>query len=159
MRSDLSSTAFDITPLLLRTATPRTPHQSIQGGYDDAMAVWTVKVGNTWKPIVEAGDDFVMEISTKTKVRQEADDEIISTDPERLSRGMAHGLPELLTKTDVQQERDDEWAPLTGLLELATKTAVEQERDDEISSSGRILELETKTEAEVEQDDETRSIL
>lgn len=147
------------TPLLLRNATPRLSHQAIPGSYDETMAVWAIGGGHARQPIVEAGDLDLLEISTKTKVEQEADDESLPR-LSHASRPMSHELPELLTKTDIQQESDDEISASTALTEIETKTRIQQERDDDGESPmNLLLELETKTEAEIEHDDQTRPVL
>lgn len=154
-------------PLLFRNAVRRSAGPEIPGHYDPAMGVWVVDGPSGYVPIVEADDALLLEIETKTKVREEADDDArFGEAPHRRSAWLA----EIQTKTEVQQESDDElpqphrphraWQSALA-AELLTKTDVQQESDDQIeperiaSYGRRLLELETKTHAEVEQDDQT----
>lgn len=122
-------------PLLFRSATPRIEGVGIPGQYDPEFAMWVIGTEQTRKPIIWASDIDLLEITTKTKVTQETDDEAINA----LEGGRS---------TSVH-----------GLLELLTKTHVNQESDDTISAAASLLELETKTEADVEHDDDSHPVL
>ncbi|MEZ8131493.1 hypothetical protein [Enterovibrio norvegicus] len=69
----------------------------------------------TKKPLIDFAD--LAELSTKTKVKVEEDDE-------------SPYLLEVMTKTNVDIERDDTDLKLNHLNELMTKTDVIQESDD-----------------------------
>lgn len=81
-------------PLLMRQARDRTSHPPLPGGYDEDARMWLINRPDGPKPAATIGTDAV-EILTKTRVRQEADDEEFS-------------LLEIVTKTDIQQEADDQ---------------------------------------------------
>jgi len=112
----------------------------IPGSYDPAIAVWAVREGNFVRPIIELTEKELLEVTTKTRVRQEADDEgsrlfqMEGIGPEASGSRRhveASCLLEVVTKTLVQQESDDQLAAMTGLLELETKTQAEMEHDDD----------------------------
>lgn len=164
-----SETSPGVAPLLFRNAVPRTAGPEIPGAYHPGLGVWAVEGPSGPIPIVEADDSYLLEITTKTKVREESDD-----DNELAGSARARGaiLTEIVTKTAIQLESDDELndpgrlsrgADRIAIAELVTKTDVQQESDDQIQAAGieglrrgrRLLELETKTHAEVEQDDHT----
>lgn len=157
------------TPLLFRTSTARTAVPEMPGAYDPVAQVWTVERGGHRVPIVEAGDEALVEITTKTRVRQEVDDDEIAVEGSASPDRRAHPV-ELLTKTEVQQEGNDEEiavqvlqahrVPNRFLAELVTKTDVQQESDDDMRPVG-LIELETKTAVQQEQDDDDfgRSLL
>lgn len=144
-----------VFPILFRSSTPRTGGPEIPGAYSHARSVWVIGDGAQAIPIVEASDVDLLEITTKTKVDNEVDDDQLVA----LGGRPSTFIPELLTKTDVQQESDDAISASAGLLELETKTAVNQESDDESWPVRHLLELETKTEAEVEHDDDSHPVL
>lgn len=149
-------------PFLFRNATPRISGSDIPGNYDPRMQVWVVQRGGVSLPIVEVGDNELLDLETTTKVRQESEDEDICRGHKSSFVGK-RGLIELTTKTEVQQESDDDLHPggslsthrirCGRLSELATKTDVQQESDDQIESVG-LVELQTKTSTVQEQDDE-----
>lgn len=81
-------------PLLIRDARERTPHPVLAGGYDEHARLWMIESPDGPKPAAATGTD-ALEILTKTRVRQESDDEEFS-------------LLAIVTKTDIQQEADDQ---------------------------------------------------
>ncbi|HEV2567957.1 hypothetical protein [Sphingomonas sp.] len=129
-------------PLLFRHATPRTNHPPLPGSYDPEQNAWVVDGPEGKTPVITLADADLVEITTKTKVNQEADDEVGS-------------LVELETKTEVLHETDDEDSPPTrGLVEITTKTAAKQEQDDESPPNRHSLELETKTASQKQETDD-----
>ncbi len=86
--------------------------------YDFNQSLNVVTVEGKQKILIETNNDDIS-LLTKTKVKQESDDD-------------NHSILELQTKTEVKQERDDE---ANTILELQTKTLVKQERDDESFSN------------------------
>lgn len=145
-------------PLLFRAAMPRVSSPEIPGLYDSELKVWVVEVCGDKKPIVDACDGDIMEITTKTRVRQEADDEAVSDRDLTTQECYSRGIAELVTKTEVQQESDDQIDAL-GLAEMVTNTAIVQERDDYECVARSLVELETKTYADLEHDDQTRMLI
>ena len=162
MRID-SDPAKSAAPLLFRMATPRISSPDIPGAYDPALQVWAIEAGRVKRPIVEVGDAELVEITTKTKVRHEVNDEEITIESCAARVAPLGYLTELVTKTEVQHESDDEeitdqvsgdhFIPRRDLAELVTKTDVQQESDDQIDAIG-LVELDTKTAVQQEQDDE-----
>lgn len=132
-------------PLLFRNATKRTSGDAIPGAYDPSSSVWVVEEGAISRPLVEVATMRVIEITTKTRVLQETDDEddrILQTEGQSndsLRTRLPNGAAEL--------------------MELVTKTMVNQESDDDFVSAAQLLELETKTEAQVEHDDQSDPVL
>lgn len=120
-----------VEPLLFRSATRRIPGSEMPGRYDHDRSVWVVGEPGSLRAIVEADEHALLEITTKTKVTEEVDDE--------------QNVAGLAARPD--------------MLELVTKTMVQQEADDEVPPARFLLELETKTEAQVESDDQTRPVL
>ncbi|WP_322966015.1 hypothetical protein [Sphingomonas fuzhouensis] len=111
-------------PLLIRHACDRTSRGELPGAYDDAARLWLVDGEQGPRPLASSGDLDGLEILTKTRVRQEADDEEFS-------------LLEITTKTAVNQEGDDQKTHAAGLeLQIVTKTDVQQEADDQIGQPG-----------------------
>lgn len=164
-----SETSPGVAPLLFRNAVARTAGTDIPGAYHPGLGVWAVNGPTGPIAIVEADDAYLLEITTKSKVREEGDDE---NELAGSARTRVPILTEIVTKTAIQQESDDELngpgrmsrsADRIAIAELVTKTDVQQESDDQIEAAGmedaqrgrRLLELETKTHAEVEQDDHT----
>ena len=111
-------------PFLFRFAQPRSVDAEMPGHYCDEQKVWVLETVTGERPIIEIDggsliatqsktmtqvetddDDYdnaaMVETSTYTKVRQEADDQDAQS-----------GLLELQTKTEVVQERDDEVDPV-----------------------------------------------
>ncbi len=79
--------------------------------------MWTLDTPHGIAAIIDE-DRSLAELTTKTKVNQEAD---------QLDASMS----ELSTKTFTQVERDDEASfPVVALLEITTKTDAQLERDD-----------------------------
>lgn len=83
--------------------------------YDHNLSLNTVIKNGEKVPFISL-DFHSLELSTKTKVKQEQDDQ--------------HCNLELVTKTKVKAEQDDSSSLL---LEMVTKTFVKQETDDERS--------------------------
>lgn len=128
-------------PFLARFATDRTEENHIPGHYCYEQDVWVVKDKEKHIPIISK---FTLtETVTKTKVRQESDDE------------SSISMLEPATKTGVQLERDDTDLSICHLLELMTKTDTVQERDDEPWNSENWVELATKTFVAVERDEDS----
>ena len=125
-------------PFMFRFAEPRTECDEIPGAYDPASQVWCIQAEELSIPIVEA-DDAALEITTKTKVRQEADDQVGS-------------LMQMRTKTFVTEETDDAQHKRSMLLEITTKTDAQVESDDRPIQAA-LLGISTKTSAHVESDD------
>lgn len=86
--------------------------------YDFNQSLNVVTIDGKKKIFIETNKNDIS-LLTKTKVRQESDDN-------------NHNILELQTKTEVKQERDDESSTI---LELQTKTLLKQERDDESFSN------------------------
>lgn len=136
-------------PLLFRHAKARTASAELPGHYDLVSQVWVIEKDGGFAPVVEATDPTQLETSTVTRVRQEGDDDDLSSDAK-----LCATLLDTSTVTKVRQEAaDDDFStqelfgtiqPFAPLAELATKTEVLQESDDEISASG-LLELETRS--------------
>lgn len=127
-------------PFLARFATERTEGNNIPGRYSYEQDLWVIEEKEKEIPIISK---FILsQTVTKTKVRQESDDE------------SSLSLLELATKTEVQLESDDTDLSMSHLLELMTKTDTVQERDDEGWKTESFLELATKTFVAVERDDE-----
>lgn len=138
-------------PYLFRHATPRVSDIEMPGRYDDDLQLWVLKTDSGFVPIVETSDTNLLDTSTVTKVRQEGDDDDLSSD-ETIGSARRRGyLAELATKTDVQQESDDQISA-SGLMEFETRTLNNQEGIDESFPRG-LLELLTKTASSVEKDD------
>lgn len=111
-------------PLLIRQACDRTSREELPGAYDDEARLWLVDGGRGPRPLASSTDLDGLEILTKTRVRQEADDEEFA-------------LLEITTKTSVNQEGDDQRMNVAGLeMEIVTKTDVQQEADDQIGQPG-----------------------
>lgn len=87
-------------------------NSSLKYEYDVNTCMSMVQLDGKQKPFIEMNSND-LELLTKTKVRQESDDD--------------HFLGELGTKTEVKNERDD---PRDTFLELATKTFTIRERED-----------------------------
>jgi hypothetical protein len=100
-------------PLILDYAINRIGEFKVIYTYDSKQSLNTVCINNVQTPFINI-DTGEVSLLTKTKVRQESDDDNLSS--------------ELLTKTRVDREKDDD--PCT-LLELQTKTFTQRERDDE----------------------------
>ncbi|WP_028725040.1 hypothetical protein [Pantoea ananatis] len=127
-------------PYLAKFAIERTDENEIPGMYSYEQDLWVIEEDGKEIPII-----FKFNLSqavTKTKVRQESDDECTSA------------LLELTTKTEVKLERDDNDISMNHLLELTTKTDTVQERDDESWEKENLTELTTKTFVAVERDEE-----
>ncbi len=120
-----------VTPLLASMSVPRTQGEALPGRYCPVRSVWTVTVDGGGEMPLIAASHRLLEVVTKTKVRQESDDQA-GTDVMEPTRGTSDPswFLELTTKTEVAQERDDAALRLDALLGLATKTDVRQERDD-----------------------------
>lgn len=116
----------EISPFLTRYAKVRTASETIPGHYSDELKMWAVNTSIGDMPIIEAKTDL-LEITTKTKVNLESDDELPSP------------LLELSTKTEANIESDDDDCRAVGLLELTTKTAAQLESDDEDSGGVRFI--------------------
>ncbi|RLM14180.1 hypothetical protein BIY27_08090 [Gibbsiella quercinecans] len=147
-------------PYLARYAVPRTGENVIPGYYSSELDVWVIDEIEGPIPIILKGK--MAETMTKTRVRQEEDDD-------------GHFiLLETITKSFANQERDDSDLEMnhlnnidkqnisnlkdiskmhSHLLELTTKTDVVQERDDSTYEFSHLLELTTKTNYELERDD------
>lgn len=111
-------------PLLIRQACDRTSRGELPGAYDDEARLWLVDGEQGPRPLASSADLEGLEILTKTRVRQEADDEEFA-------------LLEITTKTSVNQEADDQKMHVAGLeMEIVTKTDVQQEADDQIGQPG-----------------------
>ena len=114
-------------PLLIRNACDRTSRADLPGSYDHQARVWVIEGERGRQPIASSGTADALEILTKTRVRQEADDEEFA-------------LHEITTKTSVNQEGDDQKTGAAGLLlEIVTKTDVQQEADDQVGQPGMDL--------------------
>lgn len=127
-------------PFLARFATQRTEESNIPGMYSYEQDLWVIEENGKKIPIISKFN--LSQAVTKTKVRQESDDECSS------------GVLELSTKTEVKLERDDNHINMNHLLELTTKTDAVQERDDESWGKENLIELTTKTFVAVERDEE-----
>lgn len=124
-----------ISPFLFRNATPRTGGHDIPGHYDNDLSMWVVGEGDGRRPIIAAGDLDVLEIETKTRVVQEADDD--------------HGT--LVRKGRAPQAADRPTSEQPG--------SKQPDRELRRPSMHLLLELETKTEAELEHDDDSQPVL
>ncbi len=82
--------------------------------YDYLMNLNVVTINGVKIPFIDSPEE-ALEMATKTRTRQEVDDE-----PPRL---------EMETKTKIKNESDDHHHHF--LVEMATKTLVKQETDDE----------------------------
>ena len=100
-------------PFLVNYATARISSPEIIGHYCNKIDMWVET--KTQKPLIEFSD--LAELSTKTKVKEEQDDD-------------SPYLLEVMTKTNVNVERDDTDLRFNHLNELMTKTDVIQESDD-----------------------------
>ena len=127
-------------PFLARFATERTEGENIPGWYSYEQDLWVVQEDSKETPIISKY--ALTQTVTKTKVRQESDDD------------SSVSMLELTTKTGVQLERDDSDLSMNHLLELMTKTDTIQERDDDNWNTGNILELSIKTFVSVERDED-----
>jgi hypothetical protein len=111
-------------PLLIRQACDRTSREELPGAYDDEARLWLVDGRQGPRPLASSADLDGLEILTKTRVRQETDDE-------------ESALLEITTKTSVNQEGDDQRMHVAGLeMEIVTKTDVQQEADDQVGQPG-----------------------
>lgn len=147
-----SGSAASTSPLLFRHATPRTSWTELPGHYDPDAQLWVIETNARLVPVVQTGDPALLETSTVTKVRQEGNDDDLSSDETLGAVRRAGALAELATKTDVQQESDDQISA-SGLLELETRTANNQEGIDE-DWPRMLIELQTKTFVDAEEDDD-----
>lgn len=80
-----------VVPYLAQFAVPRTPTNPISGAYSEDTAMWMMDTTQGPRPAIECSEDC-HELSTKTAVREESDDELTLA---------------LSTKTRVQEEQDD----------------------------------------------------
>ena len=129
-----------VSPLLARSAVPRTGTDNLPGYYSTQHDMWVVETTNGIQPVIARG--ALDELLTKTKVNSEEDDDSFVT-------------LETLTKTYSKPESDDDLTSkgqASHLLQLMTKTDTVIEEDDP-GDSYAMLELMTKTEAELEHDD------
>lgn len=127
-------------PYLAKFAIERTDENEIPGMYSFEQDLWVIEEDGKKIPIISKFN--LSQAVTKTKVRQESDDECSSA------------VLELSTKTEVKLERDDNDIKMNHLLELTTKTDTIQERDDESWEKENLIELTTKNFVEVERDEE-----
>lgn len=104
-----------VEPFLARHAVDRTGTRVLPGRYDAASCLWVVPTPEGDVPLVDS-DIQLAELTTKTKVLNEQDDEGMHV--VQLAAG---------THTAINTEQDD--APLLALL-TATITEVAQEADD-----------------------------
>jgi hypothetical protein len=100
-------------PIILDYAIKRKGDVKPIYNYSEVLSLNVVQTENGDKLFIDISEDA--EMTTKTRVRSEADDYHSS-------------LLELKTKTEVAQERDDDVK--NSLLELSTKTLVKNERDE-----------------------------
>lgn len=102
---------------LSRFATPRIAGEVIPGAYSEELKMWAIETEAGLRPIITS-DASLAELTTKTKVNQESDDDLVT-------------MVEMQTKTASRPEQDDE-VRLAGsaLLEVTTKTDAQLERDD-----------------------------
>ncbi len=105
-------------PLILDYTEKRKGEVNRIYNYDFQESLNVIEINGKKKPFIDSKKEDIS-LLTKTKVRNESDDEEIN-------------LLELQTITEVKQERDD---TTHSLLELQTKTLVKQERDDESSNN------------------------
>ncbi len=117
-----SNSPTSASPLLFRYATPRTSWGELPGHYDPDAQLWVIETNAGIVPVVQTCDSMIVDTSTVTKIRQEGDDDDLSSDEMLGAERRAGALAELATKTDVQQESDDQISA-SRLLELETRTA------------------------------------
>jgi hypothetical protein len=135
-----TNTNIKLEPYLMRYSVLRTSESELPGYYSPDLDVWVVDQDKSQIPVINVCNRA--ELTTKTKVSEEQDDESLC-------------FLETLTKTDVQQERDDTDLEMNHLLELSTKTNNCSESDDNSMELNHFLELTTKTRTFSESDDNT----
>jgi hypothetical protein len=135
-----TNTNIKLEPYLMRYSVLRTSESELPGYYSPDLDVWVVDQDKSQIPVINVCNRA--ELTTKTKVSEEQDDESLC-------------FLETLTKTDVQQERDDADLEMSHLLELTTKTHTSTESDDNYMQLNHLLELTTKTRTFHESDDNT----
>lgn len=147
-----------VKPFLFRNATPRTHGADIPGRYDHEFSMWVVGEGRDRRPVIAVGHEDILEIETKTKVVQEADDEV-GTIFRSGSHSRSDGRAAL--KPDSSSSRPDAYRPATDRKPHSTAMfdAVTERGTSPSRSMGLLLELETKTEAEMEHDDDSHPVL
>lgn len=106
-----------IVPFLTAFAARRTETGAIPGFYSAAHDMWVADGANGLVPIISSSRDLA-ELTTKTKVNQESDDDEITS------------LLEITTKTDSNNEGDDQVKHAGAFLDISTKTEAQLERDD-----------------------------
>ena len=122
-------------PIILDNGLDRAGNDNKIFEYNYAKDMNVILVNEEVIPFIDM-NGYSHELTTKTRVERERDDESFSI------------LSEMLTKTSHKRESDDEGY---SLLELATKTEAIRERDDDEIS---FAELESKTFVDRERDDE-----
>ncbi|TVT92614.1 hypothetical protein [Pseudomonas sp. RGB] len=140
MPSSTTDAEKAVSPLLARSAVPRSGTDNLPGYYSTHHDMWVVETPDGVKPIIARG--ALDELLTKTKVNGEDDDDSFI-------------MLETLTKTSQTPEADDDFTrpgQRSHLLQLITKTDTVVEEDDP-GDRNFMLELMTKTEAELENDD------
>lgn len=144
-----SSPQVSLRPLLSTLAVDRLAGEPIPGRYCAEHRLWVVEIDGEPQPLIDVASGLA-ELTTKTKVELESDDEAC----------FASSL-ELATKTLTQTEQDDVSAWAGALLALVTKTAVNQEEDkQDLDAFGSVLlEVSTKTSiSDPERDDQGKHL-